>query len=509
MNALLERRGLPALVFALSLLAHGWWVLPGGPNGRTTAPRDLTWDEGTVLHESLRIAEGEVMYRDFFAFQGPVYSTLNAGVFAGFGFSMELAQAFSVLVNAVSALMLFLLLRRLGGQLLGFGLTLLFIATLVPMWPYSYPHWFALAFVHAGLWCVSLERSRAALVLGGALLGLSLWTIQSLGLAVLGGTSAALFAFTWQREGLRHAARAVALVIGGAMVVSVGWALAFARHGALGEMLWSMFEWPFAHYRGINTTEYAAFLGDHLDSNRSQPHVWRIVSQLGVVVIAALPLLGVAATLALLVRARRASVLTLSVTLGGAAAIAPLFLAGTRRDVVHLAFLASLALVALAAWAGTWALAARRRWLGLGVFGVGALVCTNHGWKTFRSETAPDRPRDFKAQWLDRFSWASRLDAEAVPGAFVLVGREGAAGISHLFTRTRNPTSFTYLPFEWRAHSDYLSAAQWQRAAKQLSAARPRLVIVDDEQWSRLTGAEPGLSDRYVTDGDLRRLKEP
>ncbi len=93
-------------------------------------------------------------------------------------------------------------------------------------------------------------------------------------------------------------------------------------------------------------------------------------------------------------------------------------------------------------------------------------------------------------------------------GDLVVVGYDGAGGASMLHTQTKSAIAFTYLPFEWRATSDYLSDEQWQRAAREIRERRPRVVAVDSEQWKRLVQLEPSLQETYAESGPLRQLKE-
>ncbi|HEV8323091.1 MAG TPA: hypothetical protein VG389_15865 [Myxococcota bacterium] len=60
-------------IFAGVLVLHAPYLWPGGPSSRDGKPWKLMQDEGTVLYDAARMAAGEVMYRDWFEFQGPVF----------------------------------------------------------------------------------------------------------------------------------------------------------------------------------------------------------------------------------------------------------------------------------------------------------------------------------------------------------------------------------------------------------------------------------------------------
>lgn len=506
---------LPVGSFLLGLVGHLWWVLPGGANGRTVEPRLPAWDEGTVLYEALRVAQGDVMYLDFFAFQGPVFSLVNALAFRVFGFSFALAEALQVVTNALSGALLAVVVARLAGRLAGFTASLVFSSVLVPMWPYAYPHWYALLFCHAALVALTSPRpSRRTLVLAGALGGLALWTIQSVGLAFVASVLAVVVAQGVLAGHVRAGLARGGWVVSGLAIASTGCLGWFVFHGALGELWWSMFEWPFRHYRGINATDYAAFLTEHLETNREQPHLWRFMSQLGLRVIAALPIAGAVGAALVLARwvasraGRSLDGLAAPVCAGAAlAVVAPLFLAGTRRDLVHLAFLSSFGLVALAALTPLVPRPRLKRALGLVAFVVAGLFAANLGWKIYRTHTRPDRPRDFRAQWIEYYGCAGALAAAVQPGDLVVIGYDGGAGISLLHTGAKSAIAYTYLPFEWRARSDYLSPEQWARAAAQIVERKPVVIAVDQEQWQRLVTLAPTLADRYTYEAPLWRLK--
>lgn len=501
----------PVAVLLLSLAAHAVYTLPGGPNSRTAQPRSLTWDEGTVLYDSLRMANGEVLYRDFFEFQGPVFFELFAALFRWFGASLPAAQGLQVLLNALSAMFLCIVVARLAGPLVAFAASVIFITLIVPIWPYAYPHWVALLFVHAALALLPNERPvwwRTALA--GACFGLSIATIQSLGVAALASCAVTLVASSVAERRWRAGSSAALQLIGGAATVILAFAASAASKGALRDLWWSMFEWTFAHYRGINSTTYAAFLVDHLDSNRAQPHVWRIFSQAGIVVIAALPLVALLSGVAVLGKAAWAALRKQPQQRIEAAAVAvavvlPLFVAHTRSDVVHLGFLSSLGFVGLAAACAHWASLRRPTAIILCVL-AGAFTL-NFSWKTYRSQTHPERPLTFKQDWLQRFSWASDFEAHVTAGDAAVIGFEGSAGYGHLFTNTKSAISYTYLPFDWRAESDYFSAAQWDRAAREIVERRPKVLAVDDEEFARLVRSAPVLATMYEQQVALRLLR--
>lgn len=104
-------------VFAFSVLVHLPYLAPGGPSTRYPWPLGLVLDEGTVLYDSYRITCGQVMYLDFFQFQGPVFYYVHAGLFALTGPSLTAARALNLLITSLTATLIALLVRKRLGLL--------------------------------------------------------------------------------------------------------------------------------------------------------------------------------------------------------------------------------------------------------------------------------------------------------------------------------------------------------------------------------------------------------
>ena len=90
-------------IFLFAVIAHLPYLFPGGPTACHSKPLFFSIDEGTVLYDSFRITCGEVMYRDFFEFQGPVFYHIYAGLFALTGPSLTAARALNLLITALTA----------------------------------------------------------------------------------------------------------------------------------------------------------------------------------------------------------------------------------------------------------------------------------------------------------------------------------------------------------------------------------------------------------------------
>lgn len=76
-------------------------------------------DEGLALYGSLRVAHGEVPYRDYWTMYAPASDYLNAFAFHIFGISVGLVRKIWVVLAAIVAVDVFILGRLLGGRIAG------------------------------------------------------------------------------------------------------------------------------------------------------------------------------------------------------------------------------------------------------------------------------------------------------------------------------------------------------------------------------------------------------
>ncbi len=132
------------------------------------------------------------------------------------------------------------------------------------------------------------------------------------------------------------------------------------------------------------------------------------------------------------------------------------------------------------------------------------------GWKRQHKGALVPQPIGFKQAWSQSSGWAPQALSRTAPGQGLVVGVDGAGGFAYFFSQTRNATSFTYLPFGWRAGSDYLSAAQWAQAADEILERQTPLLVLDDDQWNRLVQARGQLAGQYTSQGSFRtRVTSP
>jgi len=498
-----KHRLLVAGVFALAAIAHVPYLAPGGPTACHPKPAFLSIDEGTVLYDSFRITCGEVIYRDFFEFQGPVFYYFYAGLFAITGPSLGAARALNLFLTALTATFIALLVARSLGTLAGAGIAAVHACLLVPMYPYAYPHWLAEVLAFAGIYLLATsDFSPRRELAAGACFGLSAATIQSLGLPILAACMVALFVpgiaqYNW-RETFARPLR----LLGGALLSISPFIIHLGIVGALDQMWYAMVVWIPNHYsegqRDALTQGYAAYLNTYLTMHRSVGQPWRILAMFGLVFIKLLPFFAIfgviVTTVHIIVDRWRRSVDFISFMIGTAAiaAIAPLFFGITRGDIVHIAFVgsfglcgAAIALQPLVARKPRFRLPVAIVW----VF-VAILIIINFSAKTVMTYRLSREMEGWRGEIL-KLGIASWIDSNLGPNERIVTAAYG--GLQYLYIR-RAAVSFTFLPFNT---PKYYSDEQWQKLGGEIFMTLPPVIEVTKEQWLQVTQRTPGLNNFY------------
>ncbi len=439
-------------------------------------------DEGTVLYDSLRITRGEVMYRDFFEFQGPVFYYLFGGLFRAIGPSIVAARVVENVIAAMGAALLAWVVSRRAGRLAGVGAAAFYTGVLIPAWPCAYPHWLAQTLVLGALALLAVEDPSPRRLRGaGALLALAVATIQSLGLPAL---VAAVVA-----GAMRRRARDV-LVGAAAVLVPLG--LAFAVAGALGPLLHDMFVWPFSHYAAGQTDapRYGSHLGSAIERHAVLAQPWRALAGGVLCLIVALPLVAVAGAAAAIGRDRRQLALPL-VTL---AVVAPLFVGVVRGDVTHIAFVGALALVGAALPLAFFERLRRHGGIALCVVGLAGLASYAH--KVTITWAISRQYATFSEAFVSQLPFAKLVAQRTKPGDQVVIGE--AAGWTYWVTDHRTPVSYTFIPHDPAAYEGYFTGDMWQKLADEIVTRRPGALGLTDGQWERLVSKRADLRHAYV-----------
>lgn len=490
-------------VFVFVVAAHLPYLVPGGPSPRYTWPLKLVIDEGTVLYDSFRITCGEVMYRDFFEFQGPVFYYVHAGLFAITGPSVAAARALNILVTAFTATIIALLVTRSLGLVAGAGAAAVHACLLVPMWPYAYPHWLAEAFAFAGIYLLATSSGRARRELaGGAFLGLSAATIHSLGLPILAGCIAALAMPGIAQRSWRQAWVRPLRVFAGASLGVAPFIVYLAAFRALDQMWYAMFEWVFKHYpegqKDAAMRGYGAYLESYIITHARISWPWRDLAVNALRFIRLLPVFAVwgaiTATVQAVIDTRRRSLEYGYLVIGTAAiaGTAPLLLGIVRVDLTHMVFVgsfglcgAAIAFSPLVSWKPHLRLP-----LAIACAIVGVLTITNLIAKTVMTYQASRKMESWRGEVL-KLGMARWIDTNVGPEERVVVADMG--GLQYLYIR-RSAVGFTFVPV---STPKYYSEEQWRSFGRQILKALPPVVELSDAQWLQVTQRTGELSQFY------------
>ena len=195
-------------------------------------------DEGLVLTPADRILHGEVVYRDFYLYTGPLIPYLFAGWMKLFGTSLEAAHLLLWLVRAASCALLYPVARRLvsPGLALAPPLMLLFSYAAEPN--NLVGHWVAnllLALACALLVAWAGAPTPGGVVATGAALGLAVLGLHSFA-ALLGVAAVATVVFVRWGRGPGPVLRDLGLLALGGVAAVLPWLAWLGSRGALGAM---------------------------------------------------------------------------------------------------------------------------------------------------------------------------------------------------------------------------------------------------------------------------------
>ncbi|MCC7542543.1 MAG: hypothetical protein IT379_40375 [Deltaproteobacteria bacterium] len=502
------------VVFVLSAVVLLPTIRPQGPSSYRPTGFALERDEGTVLYDSLRWARGELIYRDFFTFQTPGFYATYALAFAALPEpTVESARALNLLVTALGSVWLAMCVARLAGRAAAFSAAAVHVTLLVAIWPIPYPHWLAETFALGGLVALCEPRfgPRRAAVAGACFAACGA-TIQSLGFPVLAAGGVATVALAWGASRARMARAAAAYVVGVAAVVGPIFVY-FGARGALADLAYQTWVWPFANYAAGNADAmfYAADVATHVREHGVLPPPIAWLAQTGIHATWVLPLIavigGVAGLIGAVLRAVRGRGATrpMVATLVAAAAVLPLFSERTRADVVHLGFVGSFGLVAWAACSGA-ADGRRRGWRGRSVtlvlVALAVVTSSAFAWKAVESgrSTHAWSVRDHVRRLAQRHRGTSGLwsliEARADPTDTIVVAQD--PGFFYLYLR---PAAIPITMIPLGPSDDYFTRAQWRWMADSIATRRPVALAIGTYQWRRLALARPDLAAVYRLEG--------
>jgi len=489
-------------IFIFSAVVHLPYLLPGGPSACYPNPLFLVIDEGTVLYDSFRITCGEVIYRDFFQFQGPVFYHIYAGLFALTGPSIAAARALNLLITALTATFIALLISKSLGRVAGAAAAVIHACLLTPMYPYAYPHWLAETFALAGIYLLATSSERPSReVTGGVFLGLCASTIHSLGLPILVSCMIVLALPEIVQHRWREAFVRPLRVFGGVLSSIFPFIIYLGIVGALDQMWYGMVEWVFNHYPegqadAVNQG-YGAYFETFIILHRSVGQPWRGLAMIGLQLVKFLPVFAICGVIVAIVQViinrwrRSTDYVYLMIGAAAISATAPLLLGITRPDMVHIAFLSSfglcgagIALQPLVNWKPRFRLLLTIAWVSVGI-----LVIVNFSVKTVMTYKASREIKGWREKILKQ-GMASWIDTNLGPNERIVTAN---GGLQYLYIR-RAAVGFTYLPLDTPR---YYSDDQWRKLGSQILKTLPPVIEVTRGQWLQISQRTPELNFHY------------
>jgi hypothetical protein len=504
-----NNRLFPVSIFLFAVIVHLPYLVPGGPSPRYTWPLKLVCDEGTALYDAFRITSGEVIYRDFFQFQGPVFYYLYAGIFAFTGPSMEAARAMNILITAFTATIIAMLIARSLGTIISVGAAVVHICLLVPMWPYAYPHWLAEALVFLGLYfLISNNESRSHKMLCGACFGLSAATIQSLGLPILSSCMVCFTIVGIMKRNWKEALLRPLQIFIGALLGVAPFILHLGLTGALESMWYAMFEWVFTHYPegqiDAAMRGYGAFLESYIIAHARIHWPWRELAVACLNFIKLLPLLGLIGAIVVTVkffinkRQQPSDNTHLIIGVTVIAGTIPIIFGITRADLTHVAFVGSFGLCGTVIFLSS--LTSRNPRFRLPIVFIwsiiGILVLANYGVKTIMTYQPSKRMQNWRGEVL-KLGMARWIDSHVSTKERIVVADMG--GLQYLYIR-RSAVGFTFIPGNTPR---YFSDEQWIELGRQILKALPPVIDLTQAQWLQVTERIPELEPLYQRNNRL------
>ncbi|MEA5088104.1 hypothetical protein [Solidesulfovibrio sp.] len=237
------------------------------------------YDEGIVLVGAMRVRDGQMPHRDFYANYGPGTYLALAGLFHVFPPSVPVERLYDTAVRALVAVACFVLCRRAGlgrAAHVAYGLALLVLSLAAFYGAAAFP---ALACLIGGVLCcfdsANGRQGFAPPFLAGLATGAATLFRYDFGVAGLGLQAAflALLGLRFRREGISRARAVLAALVPyacGALVLLLPLVLIYALGGALPGLLHDLWRYPFNNYAAMRALPFPG-----LDALRRAPaDVW-------------------------------------------------------------------------------------------------------------------------------------------------------------------------------------------------------------------------------------------
>jgi hypothetical protein len=214
------------------------------------------YDEGAIVYGAMRIVNGEIPYRDFWAGYAPGQYYLIATLFQWIAPSITVERVWDVVVRTSIVLVAYRISAQLNSKITLLVWFLVTICLTPPGFYFGYPFFPALLLALTCAWCllthISTRQSRW-LILSGAFNGLTLIWKHDIGIfcllaagATLGLASLTDLAPTLSRffDKLRFAVKNVMLFVLGALMILLPTLGAFTLAGSLGALWTNLLVFP-------------------------------------------------------------------------------------------------------------------------------------------------------------------------------------------------------------------------------------------------------------------------
>jgi hypothetical protein len=496
-----------AVVSFLLLLPY---TTPGGAGTQHVNGSTFQVDEGTVLYDSLRVAHGQVPYRDFFEFPGPITFFLFGTLFRFVGPSLESARWLSIGVMALGAALVAAIATRLAGRLAGFAAALIQTCAFVPSFPYAYTHWIAAAAGLTGLLFIGGERpTRRNDFLGGACCAIALLTVQSVGLPLFVAAVGTVWLRGAATRNFHEALRRPMYVLLGGISIFGAVCFYFAVVGGLRQFLYCTWIWPLGRYALAQRggMQYGYALDQGLNAHANVPAVLRTASVATLKFIVYAPVAAacgavVAALWAMRALIRRQPLQMSRVIVAGMclAAIVPPLSGRTRADVTHIAFIGSFGVLGLCAFLSFCRQRPFLRHLGTTALVLASVTCTYAYSAKTLALPKPAKVATFREQFDREFMQngmlrplRNEIDSHLPPNEPIVVGL--MSGYYHFFF---HPTELRITRISNIKESEYYTEEQIRDNVATIVKTQPKVIAFwTDYQFNTMTSRAPELQKMY------------
>ena len=474
-------KAIPAAIFlsvaAVLLAMHGQRMV-------------MTNDEGIVLESAQRIASGGRIYVDFFGYMSPGSYWLQALVFKLLGVALWTGRLIVILDFALQCALVYWLTARLAASAswrAATAVTLTFAGFQVadPAFLTSTHRWDSATFALAGL-CLAVSGAsdgrRWKWVLSGVALAAATWCTPSM--LIL-----AIVVMLWLAISRERRSNLIPL-LGGAAAIGLSGIVALMSTGSLGAFFAQM-AWLRQNYSGVNVLPYGSIIGGYRALLEGSHGTLEIIVRLILIACVALP--AILPPLAILLgglvlwRSQKAGEPrdVLLLLLPAVAALA--MTAFPRADVMHLAFIAALPYVLVAAALANLLPARAASWLSIVSILLATIFASNYvrGWR----ESSPVlSPAGTLQVARDQAPDVQRLMQQVHPGDSLFV--YPYMPMQYFVTQARNPTRYSYLM------PGMMTRSQETEALGELEARPPEWLMYMPLSREEMLRVFPNGSDR-------------